>query len=832
MWASCLVNGAFIFLGTPGHSFPGGSPAHGTMIGCPPFVWRLRWTSQLNGHKLVRNTSDWVVRHTNSRTVVVWLCIDLFISLGLGTYYFLFRYVSSLGWVPLQMMSNFKFYVLIAGIRAACTLWGITSVLRRKVKHVKLYYTVFLLNLLVAVWLMVPILRMDCSSCATNKNYYQCEALQSFARDGVSLNKVPRPQGFPHREVPYAKPPNPKNSQEVAVTKASESVASSSSTTVPSTTATATASPAKEDQQAVDDAKKLAAATQQLGTTPEGGALLDLGPGLLSAEPGRHEAEMLDDLLSSGHPRLVAKKRRRWKAASFLQLEDPQGAAGVLPANGQYQSPAATGQLPQQPLLQQPQVMPFLQPQWANPNQQGVISPNQQGPNSPIPQYQQLVSPTAQVTPTQPQPMVQVLQAQPMQGQPISPYAAAPANQAAIVAQATPVAATTATTTTAVTGTTTKPLARQVSEGDAAETIAESTSVQEAVDLTKKLYDKRCRCDKESCRSYTDHDGYEKGWCFLDEQSVDRCHAERKQVFKDLDTGRLWSRDICHTVAADEHSCQCSGIGMKPTRGASTVDQALLGDKKFKYGSSCEKWNGAATAFKWCYVGWDSPCVDRRKDKTISSSYKEQEIPSQYWSMVASDCDEHGVALRNASDACENLDSVANVVCLMHLFLSLPMVAVLYNFISNRCGDDIKMESQFAIESSSSDEDDNDEFEAGVADDQEDESESAGEDDAVPKFAGEDAAPNLGEDEARGGRGELVLRDVVGEQLLLYRLVQVCHAVMEVDAPVPEEHVQLEVPALAPDVVGDSSAVHTTDAQASKTKRRPAVQRPSPFLQS
>ena len=76
---------------------------------------------------------------------------------------------------------------------------------------------------------------------------------------------------------------------------------------------------------------------------------------------------------------------------------------------------AATGQLPQQPLLQQPQVMPFLQPQWANPNQQGVISPNQQGPNSPIPQYQQLVSPTAQVTPTQPQPMVQVLQAQPMQ---------------------------------------------------------------------------------------------------------------------------------------------------------------------------------------------------------------------------------------------------------------------------------------------------------------------------------------------------------------------------------------------------------------------------------
>ncbi|CAE6956005.1 unnamed protein product, partial [Symbiodinium sp. KB8] len=108
---------------------------------------------------------------------------------------------------------------------AACTLWGITSVLRRKVKHVKLYYTVFLLNLLVAVWLMVPILRMDCSSCETNKNYYQCEALQSFARDGVSLNTVPRPKDFPHREVPYAEPPNPKHSKEVGVTEGSESVA-------------------------------------------------------------------------------------------------------------------------------------------------------------------------------------------------------------------------------------------------------------------------------------------------------------------------------------------------------------------------------------------------------------------------------------------------------------------------------------------------------------------------------------------------------------------------------------------------------------------------------
>ena len=31
------------------HGYTGSSVVIGTMIGCPPFVWRLRWTSQLNG---------------------------------------------------------------------------------------------------------------------------------------------------------------------------------------------------------------------------------------------------------------------------------------------------------------------------------------------------------------------------------------------------------------------------------------------------------------------------------------------------------------------------------------------------------------------------------------------------------------------------------------------------------------------------------------------------------------------------------------------------------------------------------------------------------------
>mmetsp|Transcript_36931 Transcript_36931/g.51523 ORF Transcript_36931/g.51523 Transcript_36931/m.51523 type:complete len:862 (-) Transcript_36931:147-2732(-) len=846
------------------------------------------WFSQLYGHKLVRNTSDWVVRHTNSRTVVVWLCIDLFISLGLGTYYFLFRYVSSLGWVPLQMMNNFKFYVLVAGIRAACTLWGIASVLRRNVRHVKLYYTVFLLNLLVAVWLMVPILSMDCH-CTTN--YYQCEAIQSFALDGVSLNKIPPPKGHPARKVPYAQPPE--NSVDLSLADAgvkndSESFASSSSTTAPSTTATATESASKEDQQAVDDAKQLAAATQQPATPPQGGALLGLGQGLLAAaEPGQNEVEMLDDLLSSGHPRLVEKKRRRWKAPSLmqapslLQLEDPSSPGG------QYvQSPAVTGQLQQQQVLpQQPMVQnPAVQPQqWVqvSPNPQGPISPNQPGQ---IQYYQQPISPNTPLTPVQAVQPQQMVQVQPVQGQPVSPTYTA-AVPAAVVTHETPIAATTATTT----GTTTP----AVSEDEAAEKktkaaydtlgnnfkvltyfdrvsdknmiksesadgvvscktepkqkeqrannyfqmdelvkgtevsnlddnvqevlrlcvteescfgirwkleevkkdelynstvcmvtrpasvpnkspeetkdgirtfyltkndvasreymrdprrresliaqIMASTSTDDAVERTKEFYDLRCRCDEKSCRSYTDTEGREKSWCFLEEKTIHRCHAKGYQVFEDPDTKKKWSRDVCHKADTYEESCRCSDIGMVPSRGSSGVNQELLSGKEFQYGSFCEKWQGDQTPAKECFVGWDSPCVDRRVDTTLASLYEDDGIPAQYWSMVACD-DSKGARLKNASDACENLEYVADVVCLIHLFLSMPMVAVLYNFISNQCGDDFQMESQFAVQSSSSDEDDdNDEFLAGKSSDKA-ESETAGDDAAVPKFAGENAA--------------------------------------------------------------------------------------------
>eukprot|EP00435_Cladocopium_sp_Y103_P049186 s601_g14.t1 len=161
----------------------------------------------LQGHRWLRSTSEWVIRRTNSKSVSAWLTIDLLISLGLGVYYFFFRYVSSLGLNALSVMNSFKFYMIVAGFRAACSIWGIMSVLFRNVRQVKLFYSIFILNLFVAVWLMIPILSLHCRC----DNYYQCQALQSFALDGKALNKWPEPAHFGDRKVPYEEEPSTAN---------------------------------------------------------------------------------------------------------------------------------------------------------------------------------------------------------------------------------------------------------------------------------------------------------------------------------------------------------------------------------------------------------------------------------------------------------------------------------------------------------------------------------------------------------------------------------------------------------------------------------------------
>lgn len=332
----------------------------------------MQWKAlkNLQGHRWLRSTSGWVIRHTNSKTVSAWLTIDLLISLGLGVYYFFFRYVSSLGLNALSVMSSFKFYIFVAGFRAACSIWGILSVLFRNVRQVKLFYSIFILNLFVAVWLMIPILSLHCRC----DNYYQCQALQSFALDGKALNKWPEPAHFEDRKVPYEEEPSTAN--ELIDHPEIESTAKTTTASTTSTSESTTASEKKEPETVkqedpglrnqnlvagvasteapkpaelaevkatapapapegtnVQAAKDLAEQTQQAQQGQQGQqgqqALLQRGEMQASEElkkkvPHDHSDLSLEDLISMGHSRVVSKRRQRHRNVEVLIPKHPR----------------------------------------------------------------------------------------------------------------------------------------------------------------------------------------------------------------------------------------------------------------------------------------------------------------------------------------------------------------------------------------------------------------------------------------------------------------------------------------------------------------------------
>ncbi|OLQ14876.1 hypothetical protein AK812_SmicGene941 [Symbiodinium microadriaticum] len=108
----------------------------------------------------------------------------------------------------------------------------------------------------------------------------------------------------------------------------------------------------------------------------------------------------------------------------------------------------------------------------------------------------------------------------------------------------------------------------------------------------------------------------------------------------------------------------------------------------------------ARTPAKECFVGWDSPCVDRRVDTTLASLYEVADV----------------------TGAAGLLDPPLLVDTHARSSVNCAGVAVLYNFISNQCGDDFQHPASLIegvlgglqkVGSSSDEDDDNEEFQAG-----------------------------------------------------------------------------------------------------------------------
>lgn len=753
----------------------------------------MQWKAlkNLQGHRWLRSTSGWVIRHTNSKTVSAWLTIDLLISLGLGVYFFFFRYVSSLGLNALSVMSSFKFYIFVAGFRAACSIWGILSVLFRNVRQVKLFYSIFILNLFVAVWLMIPILSLHCRC----DNYYQCQALQSFALDGKALNKWPEPAHFEDRKVPYEEEPSTAN--ELIDHPEIESTAKTTTASTTSTSESTTASEKKEPETVkqedpglrnqnlvagvasteapkpaelaevkatapapegtnVQAAKDLAEQTQQAQQGQQGQqgqqALLQRGEMQASEElkkkvPHDHSDLSLEDLISMGHSRVVSKRRQRHRnvEASLLQIDSSSGADPEAPKAEKTEKTRKTEKTDEEQKEESKDAMEIRAEKelkvltYFNPVGNNVKLVSEHGKEGQMCETKVKDVEMWKADLNRMDSMMDGKEAEEQDHSFIASIETCMAEEACagIIWQIEqdeegkhykswactiigPVSMpnkemeelydgsrrslyflkNNAVVKELVSGPQRK--AKLISK------IFDAKTDDELVEYTHRLYTNMCRCDEKSCRSYTQSQGSEMGWCYIDNKTRHLCTAAEKQVFLDSDD-KPWSRSICHQAESYDLSCKCSGFGMLPGEGK-TLDQDLLAENPYNYGSYCQRWNGEENKFKWCYVGWDSPCVDRRRANP-HHKYKDAStfVPAQFWSEIACDADEPNKRLLGAADLCENLEYTADGVCILHLVLSVPMIMVLYNYISNQCGDDIQTVQQFAVESSS----DDDEFPAG-----------------------------------------------------------------------------------------------------------------------
>jgi len=694
--------------------------------------------------------------------------IDLLISLGLGIYYFFFRYVPALGFAPLAFMRGFKFFIVVATVRAACTTWGILSVLFRNVRQVKLFYTVFILNLLVAVWLMIPVLSLHCKC----DDYFQCEALQSFAMDGLSLNKIPEPEYFPDRKVPYDVAPQSGNENRwsapattstttMQTTKEEKPQTSQKKQEEKSQTSQKkqeekpqTSQKQEEDPQTpqaketnVGKAKDMAEETQNAKaaqTAPtnaeNAAALIQRTADHAGEEAHDHSELSLEDLISMGHSRVVSKRRQRNKRveASLLQIESSEadgsdaksedakgkptdeqqdkwsyevfnildgkfedvlyffnerggskrklepvrGETGQCASDEKVVNSTWNGDLNRMQLMEKgteekdydPSFLRAVKNCLAQKACKGIFwtVEKDDGPNynstacTIIGEMRLVDKDEAELQKEE-------------NGRKRSVYLAKDLDKA-------------------------KELATDPKVKAAIRKMAcDAKNKADAVECNKYLYNTRCRCDEKSCRSYTQRDsGSEVGWCYIDNKTLELCWDESKEVFKDSDE-KPFTTKICHEAETYSKSCQCKGIGMVPREGL-YVDEDLTKGNPWAYGSFCAKWNGDDNKFKWCFVGWDSPCVDRRRND-VHKDYKAENVPAQFWSELACDDQEPNKRLQTAEDRCENLEYAVDGVCLVHLLLSVPMIMVLYNYISNQCGDDIQTVEQFAVESSSDDED-------------------------------------------------------------------------------------------------------------------------------
>jgi len=235
--------------------------------------------------------------------------------------------------------------------------------------------------------------------------------------------------------------------------------------------------------------------------------------------------------------------------------------------------------------------------------------------------------------------------------------------------------------------------------------------------LLRKLQKNSCMCEETDggCKTYKDSVGQQRFWCYIKEQQRDHCIEEGVQLFWDKRAERIWSFDLC-----DKRGCECSNLGMLPQNPeAQNLNVSILEGNKLNYGIECKMWT-TDNVLPWCYVGLSSTCADRTRDEYLwvspnNSFVTNLRLKMQYKSSLPCDEEQQNDLRELTESRCLDTSTVVEVAMLIGVLLYLPMIVIIFKFLSNRCGDEFHLEDQFAVVLTTDEDDSEDEFVPGLS---------------------------------------------------------------------------------------------------------------------
>jgi len=666
----------------------------------------------LSPTRLVAAISNVLLKWVCQRTILIFAVVDMLLSCAIIWWMFCHKQVAFLGY----FIYNWKTYIIFLGLRICIMGAGIYVVWQRAIHLVKIFYGFFFLAWFLALWTVIPVHMLDCR-CV---DFLQCAAVASFAKKGTMLNPYWEPDVkyfASKRSVPFGKPPSDPREATAFSEDLLANAAKFKDFSQPETPASLLEHEAKVIHVAKD------------GETVDG------------------DVTVAVESMAYGHGRLVNKRRRshtlapdktplRWHKSSFVQTQKQET---TLSMHGM-------GPHPRRSSKQEVRTHPLIffnithdNIRWVGShapactkypldNSTAVETKNrlQQTKADKATEVDDSLSSTLficamdpvcgavsaevfeDVMPIQYKICQHSLQLVPMYAQ--DPRARAIDQEVGpngLYFQRNPI--TIKRYLEANMGTPSKFYKYAFRTLDPAH----------AVPMLSDIEKGSCICDNfdkaGGCRTYVDDLGKNRFWCYVKQGRRKTCIEQGHSLFWDAKAEKIWSESICTSAA-----CRCSELGQYPYNPEDPrLNHSVLSDNLLNYGADCKKWNTDDT-HPWCYVGWDSVCPDRSRPKPRWATKKEEpwarySMRNQYKSQLPVLCrQKEQESIRDqAANACEDYSRVVEFVMLLNLFSFLPMMVIIFKFLSNRCGDEFEFEEQFAVVLSTDEDESEDEWASG-----------------------------------------------------------------------------------------------------------------------